>query len=95
MYQYLINLYYRYIKSWGYFGDYKTWQSAVADCEGYDAAPILERVLTAARAVQNGEAEYERDGFLFYEKHEIDNLTFGLNKVVDEYEQLRDRKSVV
>ena len=88
MYQYLINLYYRYIKSWGYFGDYKTWQSAVADCEGYDAAPILERVLTAARAVQNGEAEYERDGFLFYEKHEIDNLTFGLNKVVDEYEQL-------
>ena len=89
MYQYLINLYYRYIKGWGFFGDYKTWHSAANDCKGYDAAPILERVITAARAVKNGEAEYERDGFLFHEKQEIDNLTIWLNKVVDEYEYLR------
>ncbi len=88
MYQYLVNLYYRYIKGWGFFGNYKTWQSAVADCEGYDAEPILESVLTAARAVKNGEAIYERDGFLFHEKEEIEQLIFGLNHVVDKYERL-------
>ena len=88
MYQYLVNLYYRYIKDWGFFGDYKTWQAAASDCEGYDAVPILERIVVAARAVKNGEAEFERDGFLFHEKGEIDNFTFGLNKVVDRYERL-------
>lgn len=83
MNQYLVNLYYRYKKGWGFFGDYKTWQAAAADCEGYDAAPILDRVLSAARAVKNGEAKYERDAFLFYEKQEIENLTKWLKSVSD------------
>ncbi len=88
MFQYFINLYYRYVKGWGFFGNYETWQAAAADCEGYDAAPILDRVLSAARAVKKGEAVFERDGFLFYEKQEIDNLTIWLNRVVDTYERL-------
>lgn len=88
MYQYFVNLYYRYIKGWGFFGDYKNWQAAVADCEGYDAAPILESVLSSARAVKNGDAIFERDGFLFHEKEEIEHLIFGLNHVVDKYERL-------
>ncbi len=75
MNQYIVNLYYRYKKGWGFFGDYETWQAAATDCEGYDAAPILDRVLSAARAVKNDEAVFERDGFLFYKKHEIANLT--------------------
>ncbi|MBL7815863.1 MAG: methyltransferase, TIGR04325 family [Saprospiraceae bacterium] len=83
MNQFLINLYYRYKKGWGFFGDYSTWQAAAADCEGYDSKPILARVLAAARAVKNGEAEFERDGFLFFEKKEIQNLTFWLKKIVD------------
>lgn len=88
MYQYLVNLYYRYIKGWGFFGDYKTWQAAAADCEGYDDTAILESVVTAARAVKKGEAAFERDGFLFYEKEEIEHLTFWLNRVVDADERL-------
>ncbi len=81
MQQYLINLFYRYKKGWGFFGDYKTWQEAVADCKGYDAAPILERVISAAKAVKNGKAVYERDGFLFYQKLEIESLTKSLKKI--------------
>lgn len=88
MYQYFVNLYYRYIKGWGFFGDYKTWQSAEADCEGYDAAPILESVIKAARAVKKGDAAFERDGFLFHEKEEIEHLIFGLNHVIDKYARL-------
>ncbi len=88
MYQYLVNLYYRYIKGWGFFGNYKTWQAAAADCEGYDDAAILDSVVAAARAVKNGEAIYERDGFLFHEKQEIEHLTFWLNRVVDADERL-------
>ena len=83
MNQYLVNLYYRYKKGWGFFGDYKTWQAAAADCEGYDAAPILERVVSSARAVKNGEAAYERDGFLFFEKQEVENLTKWLKMAQD------------
>ena len=82
MNQYLVDLYYRYKKGWGFFGDYKTWQAAAADCEGYDAAPILDRVLSAARAVKNGEAVFERDGFLFYQKQEIENLTKYLTTAI-------------
>lgn len=83
MNQYLVNLYYRYKKGWGFFGDYKNWQAAAADCEGYDAVPILDRVLSAARAVKNGEAAFERDAYLFHEKQEIPNLTKCLKTVSD------------
>jgi putative methyltransferase (TIGR04325 family) len=81
VHQYLINLYYRYKKGWGFFGDYKTWQAAAVDCEGYDSASILDCIVLAAQAVKRSEAVFERDGFLFYQKQEIENLTTSLTEV--------------
>ena len=41
------------------------WQQARAKSEGYEAPLILDRALTSAIAVKNGEAAYERDTVLF------------------------------
>lgn len=46
-------------------GDYPSWSAALAQCPGYDAAPILESVKAAALKVTRGEAAYERDSVLF------------------------------
>jgi putative methyltransferase (TIGR04325 family) len=51
-----------------YGGDYPSWQAATAECEGFDAREILERVTRAALAVKNGEAAYERDSVTFDKK---------------------------
>jgi putative methyltransferase (TIGR04325 family) len=48
-------------------GDYATWEEAAARCTGYDAAPILAKVLEATLKVKRGEAAYERDSVLFDE----------------------------
>ncbi len=45
-------------------GNYATWQEAAAQCTGYAAAPILEKVLEATLKVKRGEAAYERDSVL-------------------------------
>lgn len=49
-------------------GDYKNWASAVqaADTKGYAADGILEKVRSAALAVRDGKALWERDSVLFY-----------------------------
>jgi len=46
-------------------GDYATWEDAAAQCTGYDAEPILAKVLDATLKVKRGEAAYERDSVLF------------------------------
>ena len=46
-------------------GNYPTWEAAAAQCTGYDAAPILAKVLDATLKVKRGEAAYERDSVLF------------------------------
>lgn len=51
-----------------YGGDYASWAAAMADCEGFDAREILERVTRAALAVKSGEAAYERDSVTFDKK---------------------------
>lgn len=48
-------------------GDYATWDEAAAQCTGYDAASILDKVLEATLKVKRGEAAYERDSVLFDE----------------------------
>lgn len=48
-------------------GNYATWEAAAAQCTGYDAEPILAKVLEAALKVKRGEAAYERDSVLFDE----------------------------
>jgi putative methyltransferase (TIGR04325 family) len=49
----------------GWFGDYASWQDAVAATSGYDQDQILSRILDATRKVESGQAAYERDGVLF------------------------------
>ena len=58
---YLRTKYYRY----GWHGNYSLWAIAKSQCNGYDAAGILEKVKAATLKVKNGEAVYERDAMLF------------------------------
>lgn len=49
----------------GWFGNYKTWDEAEAQCSGYDAGNILKTVRESILKVKSGEAKYERDSVLF------------------------------
>lgn len=51
-----------------FFGDYKDWNSAYNECQGYESANILNTVADAINRVIQGDAEWERDGCLFYEQ---------------------------
>ena len=46
-------------------GDFPDWAAARRSAGGYETREILERVSTAARAVRDGRATYERDGVAF------------------------------
>jgi putative methyltransferase (TIGR04325 family) len=83
MLQFFKDIYFRYWKGWGWFGNYKTWQAAVADCDGYDAEGIFQKVYQASLKVRNGEAAYERDGHVFYEKEDNIFLKECLEKVLN------------
>nr|WP_305891690.1 methyltransferase, TIGR04325 family [Methylomonas sp. WSC-6] len=48
-------------------GDYPDWESAAAQCSGYDKDIILDKVLDATRRVKRGEAAFERDSVVFDE----------------------------
>jgi len=61
-----------------FLGDYATWDEATAQCTGYDADPILARVLEATLKVKRGEAAYERDSVLFDEIEYAWPVTAGL-----------------
>lgn len=50
-------------------GNYKTWNEAQKQCQGYDSEVIFERVKQSALSVRDGKACFERDGYLFYEQH--------------------------
>lgn len=49
-------------------GNYGSWDEARNACRGYNHKIILEKVREATQKVINGEAVYERDSVLFYEK---------------------------
>lgn len=49
--------------SWG--PPLPSWDAAAARCTGYDASSILRKVVEATRAVERGDAPYERDSILF------------------------------
>lgn len=54
------------MSDWEWFrGDFAAWPDAAAQSGGYADPAILERVVTAARAVRDGRAAYERDGVAF------------------------------
>lgn len=49
------------------FGDYASWNEALAASSGYDSEIILKRTKDALLKVKRGEAVYERDSVLFDE----------------------------
>lgn len=51
-----------------FYGEYSSWEDAQKACKGYDTNTIFEKVKSAAIAVRNGDAYFERDSCLFYEK---------------------------
>lgn len=52
-------------KSFGWFGDFPSWQDAERLASGYDADNILEQVKQATLKVKTGAAVYERDSVIF------------------------------
>lgn len=46
-------------------GDFPSWESAAAECDGYDSGAIFEKTKVAALAVRDGHAAFERDSVLF------------------------------
>lgn len=59
---------------YGVCGNFASWQEALDYCEkynhgkGYESVNILDKVTQAIQEVRIGNAEFERDSFLFYEK---------------------------
>ena len=54
-------------RTYGFHGDFGSWQQARAVSSGYDSRVILEKARAALRQVKNGTAAYERDTVLFAE----------------------------
>src|SRR5258708_3853985 len=61
----LVNFYKRSTAKYGWFGNYASWQAALAESSGYDSHEIVEKVKSALLKVKTGEAVYERDSVLF------------------------------
>lgn len=49
-------------------GDYPDWATAKRASTGYDTEEILQKVVSATRAVRDGLARYERDGVVFHDE---------------------------
>jgi putative methyltransferase (TIGR04325 family) len=63
----LREIYRRFVRRWGFYGEYSRWEDAVRATSGYDSAVILEKVREALLKVKTGDAVYERDSVLFDE----------------------------
>lgn len=64
-------LYDKNIPSVRYMGDYDNWNNAYNECDGYEDENIINTVTSAIQKVLNGDAVWERDGFLFHEEKYI------------------------
>jgi putative methyltransferase (TIGR04325 family) len=60
---------------------YSDWQTAEKQCDGYMNNSILDSIVTASRAVNNGKALYERDGVMFQDFGENAHLVSALKHV--------------
>ncbi|MBD5468177.1 MAG: methyltransferase, TIGR04325 family [Lachnospiraceae bacterium] len=67
-----------------YTGNYKSFEDAKKDCTGYDGKAIFDKVSESTMKVLNGEAVYERDSYLFYEKAVNYNLMMYLYRLYAE-----------
>lgn len=57
------------LKRWGWKGAFDSWEAAQLQSNGYNADNILQKVLAASLRVKEGNALFERDSALFYEKN--------------------------
>lgn len=66
-----------------YSGRYNSFGEAIKFCgKGYSDEAIFEKVKNSTLAVVNGEAAYERDSYLFYEKEINYNLMMYLYNII-------------
>lgn len=58
---------FRYLRhyKYGWKGDYKSWEEPFNLSTKYDSNEVIKKVETSLLKVKNGEAVYERDGFIF------------------------------
>ncbi|MDR0394273.1 MAG: methyltransferase, TIGR04325 family [Tannerella sp.] len=54
-----------FLKGYGWYGNFKSWQAAKEASTGYDAENIVNQVKASLLKVKKGEAVYERDSVLF------------------------------
>ena len=95
MIQFVYDLYFRYWKRWGWFGDYPNWQAAQAACIGYDSNEIIEKVRASALKVKKGEAAFERDSVLFFEEENDENLLKCLEKADNSLKKTKNTEGVL
>ena len=53
--------------SYGWHGNFSSWDDAGKQCSGYDSQHILDRVRSSALKVKEGKAVFERDSMIFCE----------------------------
>ena len=63
-----------------YLGDYAKWEDAESECGGYDHTLIFDKVVASTNMVLAGKAEWERDGYLFYEQKYVYPLCAAILK---------------
>lgn len=57
-----------------YLGDYRNWNDAARECEGYEDSIIINKVINATQKVLHGDAVWERDSFLFYQEKYVHRI---------------------
>jgi len=58
-----------YSLKYGWKGNYTSFAEAQQKSSGYDAAPILERIIYTTQLFKKGEIAYERDGIIYDKPH--------------------------
>ncbi len=70
--------------SYGFFGNYQTWQEAKENSVGYDSDIILNKVRESSLKVKEGKASYERDSVAFSQKEVVEPVLSYLQNVAKE-----------
>ncbi len=66
----------------GWFGNYSSWEEAMKDCSGYDAASIVQKIKGSVLKVKNNEAVYERDSVIFDELYLFEPVVNALKRSI-------------
>jgi putative methyltransferase (TIGR04325 family) len=54
-----------FLKGYGWYGNFKSWEEARAHSVGYEAGNIIDKVKTSLLKVKNSKAIYEKDSVIF------------------------------